>query len=156
MPKPFDQLVRRFVGVDGDLARLADPAAADALWQKSLREASSLSPTVRIALLGFFVAIVWAALVQPFWRRVGPAPGPPALVTEYLVALVFGGLLGALSGLAFVAFRRRRLRLDVWRRLVEHGLPTCLHCGYDLTGLTAPRCPERGAAAPAPPPPPRQ
>lgn len=37
-------------------------------------------------------------------------------------------------------------------RLREHlnarGVPVCLNCGYVLTGLGAPRCPECGSAAP--------
>ncbi len=45
-------------------------------------------------------------------------------------------VLGVYPAIAFIRGPVRR-----WRRR-KHGL--CIHCGYNLTGLTEPRCPECG------------
>jgi hypothetical protein len=57
--------------------------------------------------------------------------------------LIFALWPCALFGMVWALVRhaaRRQLR----ERLVELGVPICIHCGYDLRGQTVPRCPECG------------
>jgi len=53
-------------------------------------------------------------------------------------ATVLCALLAIGSGLLFPSFRKRANHLDAMRR--SH----CGQCGYDLTGMNAPTCPECG------------
>ncbi len=41
-------------------------------------------------------------------------------------------------------FWRKPLRAYIRRELNQRGIPVCLHCAYNLTGLPEPRCPECG------------
>ena len=66
------------------------------------------------------------------------------LHTRWVAQIAVVGI--AVSGGALFPFTRRRsLRKFLRRRLTERGIPICLKCGYDLRGLTEPRCPECGA-----------
>ncbi len=64
------------------------------------------------------------------------------------VTVLVGQLLidveGILVLLCMIWLYVPRLRYSLREYLNEIGLPTCLACGYDLTGLTEPRCPECG------------
>lgn len=40
-------------------------------------------------------------------------------------------------------WRKARTR-ELWKLLRERRVPICLHCGYDLRGLTEAKCPECG------------
>jgi len=42
--------------------------------------------------------------------------------------------------------RRRRIRIELRRQLVDRGIPICIHCGYDTRRLPENRCPECGKA----------
>ena len=58
-----------------------------------------------------------------------------------LMVMVFNIALGLFGWyVIWHAPFRRELR----RGLIARGFPICLHCGYDLTGLSEPRCPECG------------
>lgn len=96
---------------------------------------------------GWYSAAVFLALlivipaVGYFVRRVGGFPAPlPAGPLRILGA----GLAGAVLGLAIQRLWYKPLRDQVRRELITRGIPVCLHCGYSLTGLTEPRCPECG------------
>lgn len=41
-------------------------------------------------------------------------------------------------------FRNRPVRRAIRQIISERGYPTCVQCGYNLTGLVEPRCPECG------------
>jgi hypothetical protein len=56
---------------------------------------------------------------------------------------IYAVLLAAYYVVIGVVFHRRLTAL-VRKRLLELGIPICLHCGYDLRGQTEPRCPECG------------
>ena len=60
--------------------------------------------------------------------------------------LSFFALLIAIYYVVIGVVFHRRLRALVRRRLLDLGIPICLHCGYDLRGQTEPRCPECGRA----------
>ncbi len=38
---------------------------------------------------------------------------------------------------------KKRIRSSLWRTLLDHGIPCCTSCGYDLRGSKG-RCPECG------------
>ncbi len=59
-----------------------------------------------------------------------------SLETPWWLLAVLSGLCGIYPAVAFFRGPVRR-----WRRR-KRGL--CVHCGYNLTGLTEPRCPECG------------
>lgn len=52
--------------------------------------------------------------------------------------------LTVLACFAVVLSFRKTIRRALWGVLVEHGIPCCKSCGYSLTGLPEPRCPECG------------
>ena len=65
--------------------------------------------------------------------------------------LIYSGWLYALAPLpivlAFLApllILRRKVCLYLREELRRHGIPICLHCGYDVTGCTSLICPECG------------
>lgn len=58
----------------------------------------------------------------------------PVIMACWIQALSLG------LGVAWQGARTRELR----KLLRERGVPICLHCGYDLRGLTEARCPECG------------
>lgn len=56
-------------------------------------------------------------------------------------------VLAASWGFGTTWIGRRRVQRALRLRLLEHGVPICLTCGYDLTGNTSGRCPECGTKA---------
>ena len=60
------------------------------------------------------------------------------------LSILVAGLEGAVFGLAIQRLWYKPLRDQVRRELIARGIPVCLHCGYSLTGLSEPRCPECG------------
>ena len=57
-----------------------------------------------------------------------------------------GGIVGGVTGGSGVAairwFWRHQTRRFLRQQLLEHGIPICVKCGYDLTGNTSGKCPE--------------
>ena len=51
---------------------------------------------------------------------------------------------GVLAGFVTLWLVRRRITHYLRRELATRGLPTCLKCGYNLTGNVSGRCPECG------------
>lgn len=66
----------------------------------------------------------------PFWSMAAPG-----------VIIETAGVVAALE---WIRFRRSRRYLR--EQLQVRGVPICIACGYDLRGLTEPRCPECGTA----------
>jgi hypothetical protein len=89
-------------------------------------------------------AIPLMELAQAIVRAISPllpaVPGWGLRLMSYL--LYFGFTLG--WALGYFWLRRRTVQQFVRARLSELGIPTCLHCGYDLRGQTVPRCSECG------------
>jgi hypothetical protein len=59
------------------------------------------------------------------------------------------GVVAALAVYLVIWLVRRRITRNLRQQLTERGLPTCMACGYDLTGNLSGVCPECGAACPA-------
>ncbi|MGD8453252.1 MAG: hypothetical protein PVJ57_15655 [Phycisphaerae bacterium] len=65
-------------------------------------------------------------------------------VPDFFYSVITGGLAGCAGALGLRLPVRKRSRRFLRQCLIERGVPVCLHCGYDLRGQTAPRCPECG------------
>ena len=77
----------------------------------------------------FIIAYVWPTLPR----------FADFLVSVAALSLVFSAYL-----YSTLWVYRRRIERVLRERLLELGIPVCLHCGYDLRGQTVPRCPECG------------
>jgi hypothetical protein len=103
-------------------------------WQKSMMR----KPQFWLTLLGYAatVPIVLVLLLHTLERWID------------IPASVYGGLAGGVvGGSTMVMVRwlwRGRCRRFLRQELVARGVPVCLKCGYDLRGLSGPRCPECG------------
>jgi hypothetical protein len=87
----------------------------------------------RLSLLAVFVLTFAGCAIIPRipWRVV------------WLAAVASGGWsLFLILGLNLAW--RRTWTLELRKVLRQRGIPICLHCGYDLRGLTEARCPECG------------
>lgn len=74
------------------------------------------------------------------------------VVPMYLLPSGARRLRFALSLLLFVVgvmllrlYFRNEIRMSLRQRLALEGVPICAKCGYELRGLTQPRCPECGS-----------
>lgn len=65
----------------------------------------------------------------------------PHLVVDWAVPAMSGALVCA----AWINSTRRHVQRRLREALCEAGIPVCIRCGYQLAGLSAPRCPECGA-----------
>ncbi len=100
--------------------------------RSAIREYGS---TWRLCLVTLFCTVP-AVVVGNFCEtRIGKW----AFFPTYAIALLF------VAGFTFsiqIGIVKRKLRTE----LVKRGVPICIPCGYDLRGLTEPRCPECGTS----------
>jgi hypothetical protein len=85
--------------------------------------------------------LCWAGGVMLFIKY-----GDPLI--SWLPCVAYQALIMSSLGAMFlveVAVTRNRFRQHLREILVQLGVPVCLDCGYDLTGLDSSRCPECGA-----------
>jgi len=65
-----------------------------------------------------------------------------------LLLMLLGGLLfGCLVSYLPILWFSKRIRHSLRQQLRDAGIPVCIHCGYQLTGLPEARCPECGRVA---------
>ena len=53
-------------------------------------------------------------------------------------------LVAVLACVIIVWLLRRRITLNIRQELIQRGMPTCVACGYNLTGNQTGRCSECG------------
>jgi Flp pilus assembly protein TadB len=131
----------RLLGLTVELDRLHSESAQQEAWRHARRRSGRAEQ---------FRAILPALLFPPLlWFFVRPLLGTMPVsgaIRAYLIPIASFVLIIALVNLAVWLVRRtyrRRLR----EHLCQVGLPTCIPCGYDLTGNTSGRCPECGQPA---------
>jgi hypothetical protein len=121
----------RHVPDDAERIRIAD--AADRLVMNHPAYYLGVCAT---AYFGVSVAIAATGLARRYL---------PFLPTGATSISIFGLLIAVYYVVIGIVFHRR-LRTLVRKRLLELGIPICVHCGYDLRGQIEPRCPECGRA----------
>jgi uncharacterized paraquat-inducible protein A len=88
---------------------------------------------------------VIASILAPqyFERRIGAYF---SVARTRLLGILVTGLAVAAVVWAIQRLWYKPLRDQIRRELIERGIPVCLRCGYNLTGLSEPRCPECGTS----------
>jgi hypothetical protein len=129
-------LLRRFP----ELAQFDGPEDREKAWTEAMRGTGWYQVFVWLALLAVLGPLSWAMnhQVMPYLKSV--------IGVHEIPFGVASGLAMGLSSVCTIALRRRRIERSLRQQLVERGHPACIACGYELRGLTEPRCPECGAA----------
>ncbi len=130
----------RILDLRRELDQLPDDETRRRIWaivepEGDAQVKKGWAPVLTIAL-----AVVVVQLVAVFafravgWRYRGMIQAP---------FLLIGVLLGSFASFCFF---RRRYQVLLRREISRAGTPLCLACGYNLTGIESPQCPECGAA----------
>ena len=113
-----------------DLTRIESASARRTLWRSAFRPVSD-SWAYRASIILPYTGCLFALLVGP-------------RIVDIWIVVVVAAFLMTLSYPAALWPVRRRITHNLRRILNERGLPTCLKCGYDLTGIESGVCPECG------------
>lgn len=124
-----------------ELDRLADPNDQRDILKMATDRAGAVGRTVLIGgLLAFLVwlPIRYALLYWIAERRLG------SFILNMVISMS-GGVIAVLAGVAIsIKLHHRKIARQIRLELNARGLPTCIQCGYDLTGNTSGVCPECG------------
>lgn len=125
-----------------ELDRFPTRRARKKAWRRA-RDQSWNRPAgfVYVACL-LFLLLAAAVVAIRFYIR----PHFGAVWVDRSKHIVLYSLLFGYPSLVAVMLRRR-IRSGLRRELVQSGVPTCLSCGYDLTGNESGVCPECGTRA---------
>jgi fructose-specific phosphotransferase system IIC component len=97
-----------------------------------------IGAVIGVGIVGGLTIGLACVLLAKRWRLPQWLPG---VVTAFITSLT--------SVLVVHVVWRGPLQAQIRRELNERGIPLCIRCGYNLTGLTQPRCPECGTPFPA-------
>jgi hypothetical protein len=120
-----------------ELRRVETRAARRELWRAAFHPVLK-SPTY------WLIALVAQVGVQSIFRFAGVRCGHWVGIGHVVMTYAATGAGAAVAAGLTVWLVRNRLTRNLRRELIERGLPTCLVCGYDLTGNVSGTCPECG------------
>jgi hypothetical protein len=119
-----------------ELSLVEDAARRDEVWGKASAARHDMGLNILLSVLLVAGLLGGYYLAEAFSSRLRLPADCFAAACTLVSLLVFSTLRTWLS--------RRRLARRIRLRLRELRIPVCLTCGYNLTGLTEPRCPECG------------
>ena len=126
-----------------ELKRFEAGDERDRAWRCAIRDCLPIKDLWPYALvLFFFLGVPLISLLgYQIWRI---CRGQINSAFDFCVGFLPGGLapIGALAVVAY--FPRTKIRTHLRRQLNKSNMPTCMNCGYDLTGNTSGICPECG------------
>ena len=132
----------RVLGISREMERLETEAEQqDAFLLINLRIWSGKFR--RMLLLCTLIAV---SICMFLAQRIGATLGLNALMPLWLYQSLWNVVVTLVFAIGLLWFSRRQYARGMREYLVECGIPTCLHCGYNLTGASATRCPECGSA----------
>ena len=116
--------------------------------KKALQRATKYTPGGpfggRFGLVMFVGEILGVTLAFPILLRLLGRFEPTANLPLPIATLIAVGAPVGCFTLLYIWLLRTRVRKSLRRLLLEDGIPICLKCGYDIRGLSTPRCPECG------------
>lgn len=122
-----------------DLKRVDAKADRRELWR------TAYNPVLK-SVAYWLIAIVAQILGQAVFRFVTWQCAPFIGAYAVWLRLLAPGIGAMVAGVLTLWLVRRRITLNVRQQLMERGLPTCLACGYDLTGNVSGACSECGTS----------
>ncbi len=134
--KPSDEKLKRFT--KSWIRRLPELAALEHNWQRNQAVKAGVKPsTWTICLLALAIVIFAMITLSDWLRMVG-------IKDEGTARAVCIGLASGWSTHLYFFIYRKRFARSIRQKINEFGTPVCMECGYLLTALTTPRCPECG------------
>jgi hypothetical protein len=133
-----------------ELARVSDLSARRELQGRANRKAVKSRGfwyVAALSLITLAILLYWEDDLRSWVTGEDWIPANPRQAISR--DLIGGGawLLGSVVyAYCLVRFMSRRHRHALRIELTESGFPTCVKCGYDLTGNASSRCPECGTA----------
>ena len=126
-----------------EIRALDDLSARRRVWRAAAARCRCSPVLIVWAALGMAGVVVGTAITEdfvspPWWR-----PLATAINKLYVLWLVLA--------VSYPYLARTRMTRLLRQELAEHGVPICVHCGYDLRCRVGDVCPECGQPLPQPP-----
>jgi hypothetical protein len=121
-----------------DLKRVESVSERFEIWRAAYEPVLKSRSYLGIALV---TQVIGQVVVTVPVARVARSRGAAGPLAEWVIPV----LVALLACVVIVWLVRRRITRNVRRELHDRGLPTCVACGYDLTGNVSGRCPECGS-----------
>lgn len=124
-----------------ELKRFPDPISAEEAWQQAAEDVKGLWSTFGLLVVGMLVAwrVVRGLLLA--WLSHQIVLG---WFSKLCLDILVGGVIGVVAIVWAMRLRQGSVSRSLRRQLNALAEPTCLSCGYDLTGNESGRCPECG------------
>ncbi len=124
-----------------ELHRFPNAIAADKAWQQAADELRGLWLT--FGLITIVLIATWRFLRTPLLAWVSHRV-MLGWFAQLCLDILIGGMVGIIAIILTMRLHHRSVRRSLRRQLNALSEPTCLACGYDLTGNRSGRCPECG------------